>query len=142
MSRFNLATFIYYSVSCIYMPDDKVRITFSCSKELRDKLTERSNLEGIPRSQLIVELIESALSGDPESSSRDATINRFLFDMQKRLADLEAWKREIGSWIRSNEVNTQNLEETVAHMLTDEVLKSGIDTKKKPKKDRIPKPEK
>ncbi len=71
---------------------DKVRITFSCDADLRDKLTKRADTEGIPRSQLIVELLETELGDSPNKSKEG--INRFIFDIQARVAQLEGWKRQ------------------------------------------------
>ena len=124
-------------------PKDRVRITFSCPTELREKLTKKADSEGIPRSQLIVELLDHSLGGlSSEGQATDATVNRFLFDIQKRIGDLEGWKREINSWKGSADVDRLNLEETMGEILTDQVKEGGADTTRKASKKKIPSPKK
>ena len=42
-----------------------IRITFNCPDSLKDRLTNQANKEGIPRSQLIVEILENSLGTLP-----------------------------------------------------------------------------
>lgn len=125
------------------MADTKVRVTFSCDSELKEKLTEKSNAQGITRSQLIVELLEFALGAEDEGYNRGAEVNRFIFDIQQRIADLEAWRREIQEWARSSDENTDNLETTLASLLNQQVSESGLnEIGKTSDKKKIPSPKK
>ena len=74
------------------------RITFSCPNSLRDNLTKQAEKEGIPRSQLIVEILENAIVTENQVESRNPAVNRLIFDIQKRLSQLEGWRREIQVW--------------------------------------------
>ncbi|MHA2171653.1 MAG: hypothetical protein ACXAB7_17325 [Candidatus Kariarchaeaceae archaeon] len=104
------------------MVDDKVRITFSCEENLRDKLTYQATKEGIPRSQLIVELLDNALGADEQAPmERGTAVNRLIFDMQKRVNELENWRREILDWTKSADVDTTELENTMASLLEEAV---------------------
>ena len=110
------------------MPLNKTRVTFSCSKELQAKLSKRADSEGIPRSQLIVELLESAIGTDDQEGVRTKPeVNRFLFDVQSRIAELEKWRREISEWRASATTNTDNLESTIASILNQQLVETGID---------------
>lgn len=120
---------------------NKVRITFSCEPDLKTRLTEKADRQGIPRSQLIVELLEMAMGIEDDGVARGQEVNRFLFDVQKRIADLETWRREISEWRVSANTNSENLEETIATILNDQL--SDIDIKSDDsKKSSIPSPKK
>lgn len=121
-------------------PEKLVRVTFSCPEELREKLTTKSDTQGIPRSQFIVELLEYALGAEDKGVSRGAEVNRFLFDVQERIADLEMWRREINEWKSSSDVNTGNLEATIAEILNEQLTE--VEQSSTPKKDAIPQPKK
>ncbi|MHA2502078.1 MAG: hypothetical protein ACXAE3_04355 [Candidatus Kariarchaeaceae archaeon] len=118
-----------------------VRITFSCSSTLKKSLSDKANQQGIPRSQLIVELLELALGIEDEGVSRGQEVNRFLFDVQKRIADLEKWRREISEWKVSASENSDNLEETIASILNEQLSDIDIQPDEK-KKSSIPTPRK
>lgn len=122
------------------MVDDKIRITFACSEDLRDALTKRSDKEGIPRSQLIVELLEGELSSPDEGKGRDAAVKRLLFDIQSRVGLLEGWRREVASWSKSQSTNAENLEEAVAYLLNENLTEGGDIGRKITKKKSIPSP--
>ena len=118
--------------------ESTVRITFSCEPKLRDLLTTQSNKEGIPRSQLIVELLEMGLKTDASSDQRNPAVNRLLFDVQERISHLEGWRKEIQDWRTDSTVNTDNLEHTMASLLNAQ-LEHDDQTPKKSKK-AIPQP--
>ncbi|MDH5401475.1 MAG: ribbon-helix-helix domain-containing protein [Candidatus Heimdallarchaeota archaeon] len=103
-----------------------VRITFSCDDELKDKLSNRAKDQGIPRGQLIIELLEYALSKEESGKPRDATVDRFMFDLQQRIADIETWRREINVWAKRSEENSNNLETTIANLLNEQVTDSDF----------------
>jgi hypothetical protein len=123
--------------------EEKVRITFACNTELRDKLTNQADTEGITRTQLIVELLESSVSGKTIGGEREPAVQRLLYDLQRRLGDMEKWRREIKSWVDSADEDRLNLEGTLADFLTEQVKETGIDTKMKVSdKKKIPAPKK
>ncbi|MCY3413549.1 MAG: ribbon-helix-helix protein, CopG family [Candidatus Heimdallarchaeota archaeon] len=126
------------------MTDGKTRITFSCPNNLRDKLTKRADKEGIPRSQLIVELLEAELDSPTEGKGRDAAVNRLIFDIQKRVGDLESWKREFSKMSKDQQINTENLESSLAYLLNEDAARGGSDVGKTmtTKKGSIPEPKK
>ncbi len=116
-----------------------IRITFSCPNSLKDKLTNQANKEGIPRSQLIVEILENALGTEDQVESRNPAVNRLIFDIQKRLSNLEGWRREIHDWTENTEINTTNLESTLAELLNSQ-LSEDTKPKKVNKEKKIPIP--
>lgn len=122
------------------MPQDKIRITFACSSDLRDKLTQRATEEGIPRSQLIVELLETELGDPSEGKSRDAAVNRLIYDIQERVGAIEAWKRQFAEMTKSQQENTENLEETVAYLMNENIQAGGKDMDTSSRKKKIPSP--
>ncbi|MHA2248918.1 MAG: hypothetical protein ACXAD7_01085 [Candidatus Kariarchaeaceae archaeon] len=122
------------------MVEDKVRITFSCDRSLQTRLTKQAHQEGIPRSQLIVELLDTAF--DTESgggTERAPAANRLLFDMQKRVGELESWRRQIHDWTTASSEDTSNIEQTLAGLLNEQ-LSEDVDVGKTTKKNRIPSP--
>lgn len=116
-----------------------IRITFSCPNSLKDKLTNQANKEGIPRSQLIVEILENALGTEDQVESRNPAVNRLIFDIQKRLSNLEGWRREIHDWTENTEINTTNLESTLAELLNSQ-LSEDTKPQKAKKEKKIPIP--
>lgn len=115
------------------------RITFSCPNSLRDNLTKQAEKEGIPRSQLIVEILENALVTENQVESRNPAVNRLIFDIQKRLSQLEGWRREIQVWTESSSINSSNLETTLADLLNSQ-LGDEVKKAKKAKDKKIPIP--
>ena len=115
------------------------RITFSCPNSLRDNLTKQAEKEGIPRSQLIVEILENALVTENQVESRNPAVNRLIFDIQKRLSQLEGWRREIQVWTESSSINSSNLETTLADLLNSQLGDEGKKAKKSKDK-KIPVP--
>ncbi len=126
------------------MEEDTIRITFSCGLDLRNRLTNQATQEGIARSQLIVELLETALGpGDGEGGmDRSPAINRLLFDMQERVGELETWRKAILGWTKSTDENTSNLETTIAELLNAQITDTGGTKPKRTKKKGIPLPKK
>ncbi|MHA2099592.1 MAG: hypothetical protein ACW99A_13025 [Candidatus Kariarchaeaceae archaeon] len=118
--------------------NSSVRITFSCPTSLRSKLTQQSDKEGIPRSQLIVEILENALGTENQVESRNPAVNRLIFDIQKRLSTLEGWRREIQEWTESTSINSTNLETTLAELLNTQLGEESGKVKKS--KEKIPVP--
>lgn len=121
--------------------EDKLstRITFSCPNSLRDNLTKQAEKEGIPRSQLIVEILENAIVTENQVESRNPAVNRLIFDIQKRLSQLEGWRREIQVWTESSSINSSNLETTLADLLNSQLGDEGKKAKKaKDKKIPVP----
>lgn len=121
--------------------ESNVRITFSCGSSLKQRLSEKATQQGIPRSQLIVELMEMALGIEDDGVARGQEVNRFLFDVQKRIADLETWRREISEWQVSSSENSDNLEETIATILNEQLSDIDIQSSEE-KKSTIPSPKK
>lgn len=123
------------------MGRDSVRITFSCPKSLQERLSSQADKEGIPRSQLIIELLENALGNENigAAEARNPAVNRLIFDLQKRLNDIEGWRREILDWTEKSEINTNNLEETLAELLNQQVTEDGKNIKSA-KSNKIPSP--
>ncbi len=69
---------------------DKTRIVFSCPTPLAQKLTEEAIRQGIPKSQLITELIElglQALGDDIDQTSQ-------LRQMEKKIDQIWKWYQE------------------------------------------------
>ncbi|OLS28769.1 MAG: hypothetical protein HeimC2_04990 [Candidatus Heimdallarchaeota archaeon LC_2] len=111
-----------------------IRITFNCPNSLKERLTKQADEEGIPRSQLIVEILENSLGTENQVESRNPAVNRLIFDIQKRLSNLEGWRREIHDWTENTEINTSNLEATLAELLNSQLTE---DTKpRKAKKEK------
>lgn len=123
------------------MGENKVRVTFSCDSDLKERLTKRADNQGIPRSQLIVELLDHAMGIEDKGKTRTPEVNRFMFDIQQRLADLETWRREIQEWTVLSDENTDNLETTIANMLNEKLTDLNI-KEDKTKKKSIPSPKK
>lgn len=119
--------------------NSSVRITFSCPNSLKDNLTKQAEKEGIPRSQLIVEILENALGTENQVESRNPAVNRLIFDIQKRLSMLEGWRREIHDWTESSSINSTNLETTLAELLNTQLTDQGKEPKKSKEK-KIPIP--
>jgi len=119
--------------------NSSVRITFSCPNSLKNNLTKQADKEGIPRSQLIVEILENAIVTENQVESRNPAVNRLIFDIQKRLSQLEGWRREIQDWTESSTINSSNLETTLAELLNSQLGDEG-EKAKIAKEKKIPVP--
>lgn len=106
-----------------------VRITFSCEASLRDSLNKQADDEGIPRSQLIIEFLEMALTDTGEAEKRNPAINRLMFDVQERISNLEVWRKQIQEWTKTSTINTDNLEHTVGELLNQQLTEPEIEYK-------------
>ena len=69
------------------------------------------------------------------------TFGKLPVQVQKRIADLEKWRREISEWKVSASENSDNLEETIASILNEQLSDIDIQPDEK-KKSSIPTPRK
>ena len=117
------------------------KISFTCPKALRDKLTELANNQGVSRSQLIIELLEIGLESYSSSTGVYHPNNdKLLWVFQERLQALEKWQKEIEEWRKRIEPNIDNHEQVLMELLNREVETPNFPQKKKVKVKDIPKP--